>query len=61
MSFLTVCRWVREFSTGLWSVTYDTKSGRSKSASSPKIVKSVARCTSEQIVDMASKASAFSF
>ena len=67
MSFSTVCRWVRKFSAGVESVTSAPKSGRPKSASSPKIVeknkllvKSDARYTSQQIANMVgiSKASA---
>ena len=38
MSFSTVCRQVRDFSAGVWSVTNAPKYCRSKSASSLKIV-----------------------
>ena len=38
MSFSTVCRQVRDFSSGVGSVTSAPKYCRSKSASSPKIV-----------------------
>ena len=39
MSFSTVCRQVRDFCAGVGSVTSAPKYCRSKSASSPKIVK----------------------
>ena len=70
MSFSTVCRWVRHLSADVGPVISATKSDRSKSASSPKIVdenkilvKSAARYISQQIVDMVeiSKASALPF
>ena len=38
MSFSTICRQVRDFSAGEWSVTSAPKYCRSKSASSPKVV-----------------------
>ena len=38
MSLSTVCRWVIKFSAGVGPVISAPKSGRSKSASSPKIV-----------------------
>ena len=41
MSFSTVCRQVRDFSAGVGSVTSAPKYCRSKSASSPKIVKKI--------------------
>ena len=68
--FSTVCRCVRKFSADLGPVTRAPKSGRSKSASSPMIVKknkslvkSNTRYTSQLIADMVedSKPSALRF
>ena len=65
MSFSTVCRLIRKFSAGVGSVTSAPKSCRSKSASSPKIVKNIilvksdARYTSQQIADMVRISKAF--
>ena len=58
MSFSTVCRWVMKFSADVGPVISAHKSGRSKSASRPKIVennflvKSDARYTFQLIADI---------
>ena len=41
MFFPTVCRWVRHLSADVGPVTSAPKADRSKSASSPKIVKKI--------------------
>ena len=59
MIFSTACSWVRKCNAGMESFKSAPKSGQPKSASSPRmvekiiqIVKSGARYTSQQIVDM---------